>query len=401
MHATRLFVPVLMALGLLMPLAVVSYTNTSAAELAQLLLEVDTGAYEVVENWPQPLPDTTPGEHDGFTWGSGAGAHAETPDKVWVAQRGERPLPRGAEPWTIGAALIPPRMETGRDDYGLNIRGWERRVHHVIFAVNREGRMIEEWRHLDDFFYPTGLMGRGPHKILTSPYDPENHLWVIDDDLHEIHKFTNSGELVMTLGERNVPGRGPNNFNRPTDIAWLPDGTFFVADGYAGTRVAKFDAEGKFLLDWGQPPADLDNQGPNEFWSVHSIGISRDRRIFVADREHNRMQVFDENGTFLDMWPTGYRSAVYAHIVTQDDHVWVADRRTERLVKYDLNGRYVYDMGGPGFLPGQFGGVHQIHVDEEGNLYVTEVWNGRSQKFRPKADADPAHLVAPRVGDWQ
>ena len=102
------------------------------------------------------------------------------------------------------------------------------------------------------------------------------------------------------MGERGVPGRGPNNFNRPTDIAWLPDGTFFVADGYAGTRVAKFDPNGKFLMDWGRPPVDPDNPKPYEFWSVHSIGISRDRRLFVADREHHRMQVFDENGKFLD-----------------------------------------------------------------------------------------------------
>jgi hypothetical protein len=224
---------------------------------------------------------------------------------------------------------------------------------------------------------------------------------MVDDDLHEVHKFTNDMKHVMTLGQRNVAGRGPNTFNRPTDIAWLPDGTFFVSDGYAGTRVAKFDRNGKFLMDWGRPPVDLDNPGPNEFWSVHSIGISRDRRVFVADREHSRMQVFDEHGKFLEMWPTGLNSAVYAHIVTEDDYVWVADTTTQRIIKYDLNGRYIYDMGGPGVLPGQFDGVHQLHVDQQGNLLLTEVWNGRSQKLRPKPDADPAQLVGPRVGDWK
>ena len=69
-------------------------------------------------------------------------------------------------------------------------------------------------------------------------------------------------------------------------------------------------------MDWGRPPVDPNKPGPNEFWSVHSIGISRDRRVFVADREHHRMQVFDENGKFLEMWPTGHDSAVLAHIVT-------------------------------------------------------------------------------------
>ena len=98
------------------------------------------------------------------------------------------------------------------------------------------------------------------------------------------------------------------------------------------------------------------------------------------------------------MWPTGHNSAVLAHVVTEDDHVWVADWTTDRLVKYDLNGRYILDIGGHGALPGQFDGVHQIHVDREGNLYVTEVFNDRSQKFRPVANADPATLIAPMVG---
>ena len=210
--------------------------------------------------------------------------------------------------------------------------------------------------------------------MLISPYDPEKHLWIVDDDQHIINIFTNDGKLVRTMGERGVPGRGPNNFNRPTDIAWLPDGTFFVADGYAGTRVAKFDRNGKFLQDWGQPPKDPAKPGPYEFWSVHSIGISRDRRLFVADREHHRMQVFDENGKFLEMWPTGHDSAVLAHIVTEDDFIWVADWTTDRLVKYDLNGRYILDIGGHGPQPGQFDGVHQISVDARTGTSTSPRW---------------------------
>ena len=98
------------------------------------------------------------------------------------------------------------------------------------------------------------------------------------------------------------------------------------------------------------------------------------------------------------MWPTGHNSQILAHIVTDDDFVWVADWRTDRLVKYDLDGHYVLDIGGPGPQPGQFDGVHQIDVDQEGNLYVTEVANDRSQMFRPKKDADPAKLIHAMVG---
>ena len=82
-----------------------------------------------------------------------------------------------------------------------------------------------------------------------------------------------------------------------------------------------------------------------------------------------------------------------AHTVTQDDFVWVADWTTDRLVKYDLDGHYILDIGGHGALPGQFDGVHQIHVDSERNLNVTEVANSRSQMFRPKKNADPNRLI--------
>jgi hypothetical protein len=360
------------------------------------------GDYDPVVPWPKPLPDTDM-PHAGWTWGSGSGVLAESPDKVWVSQRAEIELPPGATPWICPCLLEPRRTNTGRRPYSGRGYTYQMRRHHLVFAVDRNGNAIEEWLQHDAYLRPergTGLgeLARGPHKLLISPYDPEKHIWIVDDDMHEINIFTNDGKLVKTMGERGVPGRGPNNFNRVTDITWLPDGTFFVADGYAGTRVAKFDRNGKFIRDWGRPPVDPTKPGPNEFWSVHSIGVSRDRRVFVVDREHNRMQVFDENGKFLEMWPTGYNSAVLAHIVTEDDYVWVADWTTDRLVKYDLNGRYILDIGGHGPQPGQFDGVHQISVDQELNLYVTEVANDRSQMFRPRPDADPERIIQRMVG---
>jgi hypothetical protein len=230
------------------------------------------GGYEVVENWPRPLPDTDL-SHTGWTWGSGCGALAESPDKVWVCQRGEIELPPDAKPWTLAGLLTPPRTNTGRWPYSGNDPGYKLRRHHVVFAMDGAGNTIEEWLQHDEYLAPPqasgpGSVSRGPHKLLINPYDPEKHIWIVDDDMHEINIFTNSGRLVKTMGVRGVPGRGPNNFNRVTDITWLPDGTFFVADGYAGTRVAKYDKDGKFLMDWGQPPRDPNNPGPNEFRPV-------------------------------------------------------------------------------------------------------------------------------------
>jgi hypothetical protein len=358
------------------------------------------GPYELVANWPQPLPDGPDGvKHDGWTWGSVGAVYAETPDRIWIAQRGELPLPPGAKPWTPYALLNPSRgSATGNDD-GLGAtceptakRGWERRYHHVIFVVDRDGKMVQSWPQHDKLFEMK--CGRGPHKIKMSPYDPEKHVWVFDDQLHVIHKFSHDGKLVMTLGTKGQRGRdGGKLFDRPTDIDWLPDGTFFISDGYGGTRVAKFDKDGKFLMEWGTAPKDPAKPGPNEFNTVHSVQISNDRRVFVVDRGHRRFQVFDENGKFLDMWTTGVRSSPYAHLITTDQSLWVSDGGTHRILKYDLKGNYLYGWGIAGNFPGQFNGPHSITVDQDGNLYLAEVFGGRVQKFRPKPNADKAKLV--------
>ena len=360
----------------------------------------ETGPYELVPDWPKPLADAADGvKHAGWTWGSVGAVYAETPDRIWIAQRGELPLPAGAKAWTPYALLQPSRGNATGNGDGLNAtcdaeekRGWERRYHHVIMVMNSNGEMVQWWNDLDKIF--EGKCGRGPHKIKMNPYDPEKHVWIIDDQLHMIYKFTYDGKLVQSWGTKGQRGRdGGRLFDRPTDIAWLPDGTFFISDGYGGTRVAKFDKDGKFLLDWGTPPKDPKNPQPNEFNTVHSIQISNDRRLFVVDRGHRRFQVFDENGKFLDMFTTGRYSMPYAHLITTDQSLWIADGGTNRIVKYDLNGKYQYGWGMAGGRPGEFNGPHSITVDQDGNLYLAEVFNGRVQKFRPKQGADPAKLV--------
>jgi hypothetical protein len=376
-------------------------TAAAPAVAAEKGGQEEFGPYELVDNWPQALPDGSDGiKHDGWTWGSVGAVYAETPDRIWIAQRGELPLPKEAKPWTPYSMLSPSRGNATGNTDGLSAtceptpkRGWERRWHHTVFIVDRSGKMVGEWPHLDKMFSQDPC-GRGPHKIKMNPYDPEKHVWIIDDQQHLIWKFTYDGKLVMTLGTLGKRGRDAGKlFDRPTDIDWLPDGTFFISDGYGGTRVAKFDKDGKFLMDWGSAPKDPKNPGPNEFNTVHSIQISKDGRLFVVDRGHRRIQVFDQNGKFLDMWTTGVRSSPYAHIITTDQNLWISDGGTNRVVKYDLDGHYLYGWGGPGGQPGQFNGPHSITVDQEGNLYLAEVFNGRVQKFRPKPGADKTKLI--------
>ena len=135
------------------------------------------GPYQIVANWPKPLPDTRH-SHNGWTWGSMGSVYAETPDRIWVAQRGELPLPAGTAPWTPYAALNPSRGNSNSNTDGLSatcqpapLRGWERRWEHVIFVVDRNGNLIDEWPQHDKLFAQQPC-GRGPHTIKMSPYDP-------------------------------------------------------------------------------------------------------------------------------------------------------------------------------------------------------------------------------------
>lgn len=326
----------------------------------------ETGPYEVVADWPQPACG------DGYGWGSMAGVFADSVDRVYAFQRGCLPeLTAGG--WIPGRnagnfALDPP-------DPTLRVR-WD----HLLMVFDRDGRLVETW---DEQLVP--IIGR-PHRVVISPYDADRHVWLIDDAAHQILKFTRDGRLVMTVGQPNESGSDRTRFNRPTDLAWLPNGDFYVADGYTNTRVVKYSADGDYLLEWGRP-----GTGPGEFNTVHGIAIDEKRRVYVADRGNSRIQVFDENGTHLDTWPD-VRFPYFIHM-SADQHLWVSDGRTQKILKYDLTGRLLYSWGTFGSYPGAMWGPHQFSVDNENNLYIAEAHNGRVQKLRPRPGIDQALLV--------
>jgi len=290
--------------------------------------EEETGPYEAVAGWPQPFARA------GYVQGSQAGVFAESPNRIFLANRGELKLPEKLPEAFNGA--------WGSLEQRANAPTAELR--NCIVIIDGTGKMIESWTQHDHLF----AGGRGPHKIKISPYDPERHVWVIDDQRHQVLEFTNDGkQLVLTLGEPGVPGNDEKHFARPTDIAWLPDGTFFITDGYVNTRVVKFDRNAKFLMTWGTK-----GNGPGQFNLPHSIDIDRNRRLYVADRSNSRIQVFDENGKYLDQWP-GIRQP-YHIMISGDQHLWVADGVTNKFLEYDLNGKLLSSWGTYGTFPGAF-----------------------------------------------
>jgi hypothetical protein len=368
------------------------------AALTQKGGEGEFGGYEVVMNWPKPLPGP---ENVGWTWGSTGGVYAESPDRIWIAQRGQLPLP--VAPQASGSeenrrvVEIKPGDSVGLHKGNANQMRAKTRWTNSIIVVDRDGKLVESWTQHDKIM-STG--GKGPHSIKMSPYDPDKHVWVVGDSAQAVFKFTHDGKLVMTVGELGVAGDDEKHFNEPTDLAWLPDGTFFVADGYKNTRVMKFDKNGKFLMAWGKKPADPAKPGPGEFNTVHGIAVGKDRRVYVSDRGHRRIQVFDEQGKYLDEWPD--LRAVNYPFMASDQFLWTADNVLNRIAKFDLNGKFLYGFGisatpRGGDLPGFIDGPHQISVDQEKNLYIAEVDGGRVQKFTPKKGADPSTIIQPEL----
>src|SRR5262245_17736266 len=114
---------------------------------------VPIGDYEVVPNWPRPLPDRDLPQA-GWTWGSVASVWAESANNVWVSQRGEIELPPCATPWSCPCLLTPRRTNTGRRPYSGNPYEYQMRRHHLVFAVDRDGNTIEEWLQHDRYFAP-------------------------------------------------------------------------------------------------------------------------------------------------------------------------------------------------------------------------------------------------------
>ena len=396
-----------------------------------------TGPYDYVEGWPKPLSGL-PG-HTGWSWSAAQSVFAQNPNRILLAQRGELPdikrpaavtlpnigpslaFPVGQYPFRNASqapngALPGGFGETGPDGGRLpnyilkpddlthpswkGVMGVDARWEHCIVVLDAQGNILPEtetWKQWDRLF---GY----PHTVVINPYDPEKHVWIVEAARHAIYKFTNDGtKLVQTLGTPNAPGHDATHFNRPTFIAWLPDSTMFVADGYVNTRVAKFDKDGKFIMEWGEKGVRPNETRPGFFNMVHGIAVDPvARRVYVNDRDNRRIQVFDENGKFLDMWGTGPSGAAIYSIYYLSGKLWASDAHTRRIIAWNPNGYLQYAWGGQGQWGGATDGVHGMSVDQEGNVYLAELFHGRVMKYTPRPGANPNYLMGkPVYAAWK
>lgn len=203
--------------------------------------------------------------------------------------------------------------------------------------------------------------------------DAEDNIWVTDNANHTVMKFSHDGAILMKLGEKNVAGEDASHFNKPADIAFTASGDFYIADGYGNSRVVKFNKAGQFLKAWGKK-----GTGPGEFNLPHSVQVDAAGKVYVADRENNRIQVFDAGGQFLRQIEG---IAPFGLFITPDQVLFVADGRANRVVKMTLDGKILTSWGVTGSEPGNFQLPHMLTVGRDGAVYVTEITGKRIQKF--------------------
>lgn len=248
----------------------------------------------------------------------------------------------------------------------------------VSVIDGKSGKLLAAWGE-GQFIMPHGLT-----------VDSEDHVWLTDVGRHQVYKYTHDGKLLLTLGERGQPGADRSHFNFPTDVAVLPDGSFYVSDGYRNTRVVKFAADGRYEFEWGGK-----GDAPGEFNLPHGIAVDARGRVYVCDRSNSRVQVFDAKGKFLDQWKGPQIGRPYGVSTGPDGHVFIVDGGDVSLgplgrgkaVELDADGRVVDTFGSYGKEPGQFQLGHDIAVGPDGSVYVAEGAGKRVQKFVRKDSA--------------
>ena len=247
---------------------------------------------------------------------------------------------------------------------------------HPISVFDREGNFLTSW-------------GGGFSKRAHGSYSgPDGSIYGTDDGTHIVSKFSPDGKLLLTLGNKDQPSdtgyvgkglesikRGGPPFNRPTGVALSSSGDIFVSDGYGNARVHKFSPDGELLLSWGEP-----GTGPGQFRLPHNIWVDKRERVWVCDRENNRIQIFDTQGKFLNQWTDVIRPTDM--FIDDEDTVYVSElaRRVsiftidhKLLSRWGTGQLFQKSTDGQERNPTLFVAPHTIAVDSRGDLYVGEV----------------------------
>jgi DNA-binding beta-propeller fold protein YncE len=296
-------------------------------DLKRMTLQYGSGrfTYEVDEAWGQ-LPA-------GWQLGDVAGVSVDASDNVYVFHRGPHPM--------------------------------------IVF--DRAGNVLDSWG--DEVF-------TRPHSTFIAP---DQTIYCTDDGDHTVRHCTLDGRVLSTYGTPHQPApyQSGRPFNRCTHAAMSPEGDLYVSDGYGNAKVYKFAPDGRMITSWGSPGTD-----PGQFNLPHNICCDAAGRVYVADRENHRIQVFDGDGNFLTQWnnlhrpsalyltpgpePVAYIGEIGPYLRSNSGWPNVGPRVSIRA----LDGSPLARLGtvpSAGTGPGQFLSPHGLTVDSRGDVYVGDV----------------------------
>jgi DNA-binding beta-propeller fold protein YncE len=333
---------------------------TSSIFLTGTVARSQTGVSDPVAN-PLPNPNPTVIKNwgrlpDGRTWGSSAGVEIGPDGHVWAYDR------CGAVDLAVatceGSPLAP-------------ILKFDRATGSMLTSFGA-GRLV----------LPHGLH-----------VDREGNVWVTDSRAsrtgtmgHEVIKFSPRGEVLLTLGTAGKSGAPPNFLSEPCDVITAPNGDIFVSEGHSGqnpnagpdtvARISKFTKEGRFIKSWGRFGA-----GPGEFKTPHALAFDSRGRLFVADRGNHRVQIFDQEGNYIDSFEQFSR--VSGLFITADDRLYAIDSESDPVRhpnwKTGIRIGHVSEDRVTAFIPphesdkGPHGAAGEgVAVDHEGNVYAAE-----------------------------
>ena len=216
--------------------------------------------------------------------------------------------------------------------------------------------------------------------------DRDGNLWATDVGGHIVVKMTRDGQPLLTIGTKGEAGEwneatGSHKLNQPNDVVLAGNGDVFVAQGHTpgaegDARVLKFDKNGKFIKSWGGK-----GSGPGQFQVAHGIAIDAKGLVWVADRENQRIQLFDQDGKFV-------REVKYKGLPCSLDigrqYMYMVNGFAGQVLRLDLNGKVLAAMGKPGKGPGEFGEAHMIAVSQKDEIFVADSVNAALVKFVKK-----------------
>jgi hypothetical protein len=326
--------------------------------------------YRLVDGWPM-LPKSM----NGGRWGEVIRVHVDGKGNIWVFHRCFNVEPAGQASCVGRGPANPPILEFAPSGRLLRSFGAGLFAYNHGFTIDGAGNL---WAtDVNDQETRLGLPARNAAGVLIG---------------QQVLKFSPDGRVLMTLGKPGVAGTGPDGFDRPTSVAVAPNGDVFVSDGHAPNktgagRVVKFSKDGRFIKEWGRK-----GSAPGEFDEPHDLYVGGSRGwVYVADRRNNRIQVFDQEGSFIAAWKQfGQPSSVF---VGRDDTIYVgasfqdpAAKRGELrgiTIGNAIDGSLKAFIPDPADLDKVVAGTSAsgIAADKEGSIFAADVGAHNLRKY--------------------